>query len=199
LDYNLILKTPPATEPISLDEAINYLRIDLDPEDAEEINYLNSIITAAREWCEGFQSRAYITQTWEMNLDYWAENIIEIPKGSLQNINSVKYKNSLGIEIILVENIDYIYSKKGILGRLTAAYGKTWPSFIPYPLDAITIEFVCGYGSCDKVPQKAIQAMKLLISHWYENRTPLPDTKIIPKELDFTVSALLGMERIYYV
>lgn len=200
MNYNLTLKTKPAEEPIALIDATNYLRIDLAPEDVEEINYLKSIITAAREWCEGFQKRAYITQTWEITFDYWPEeNIIEIPKGSLQSIDSVKYKNSLGVEMSLNENIDFVYSKKGILGRITPAYGKSWPSFTPYPLDAITIEFKCGYGdTADKVPEKVLQAMKLLISHWYENRTPITDTRALPKELDFTVSALLGMDRIYY-
>jgi uncharacterized phiE125 gp8 family phage protein len=199
LGYNLTLKTKPAIEPVTIAEATNYLRIDLDPEDTEEINYLESIIATAREWCEGFQKRAYITQTWEMTLDYWTYNIIEIPKGSLQSIVSIKYKDSLGVETPLVENTDFVYSKRGILGRVTPAYGKSWPSFTPYPLDAITIEFKCGYGdTADKVPEKVIQAMKLLISHWYENRTPLSDTRLLPKELDFTVSALLGMDRIYY-
>jgi len=196
--YNLTLKTPPVIEPISLVEAKSYLR--LDGVDADEDSYLSSVIIAAREWCEGYQRRAYITQTWEMSLDYWPEeNIIEIPKGSLQTINLVKYKNSLGVEIALTENVDFIYSARGILGRLSPCFVKYWPTFTPYPLDAIVIEFTCGYGNTvDKIPRKVIHAMKLLVSHWYENRVPLNNMRSIPTELDFTVSALLGMERIYY-
>jgi uncharacterized phiE125 gp8 family phage protein len=192
MNYNLTLKTKPAIEPVSLAEAKEHLRVDFDDD-----SYITGLITGAREYCESFQNRAYITQVWEMSLDYWPEqNIIEVPKGSLQTINCVKYKNSDGFEITLLNNSDYVYSARGFLGRLTPAYGKSWPSFAPYPLDAVVIEFTCGYGdTSDKVPVKVIQAMKMLIAHWYENRVPI-DSKTVSREIEFAVTALLSQDRI---
>jgi len=56
---NLVLKTPPENEPVNLTEIKDYLRLDLDNtfEDTDLMSYL----TAAREYCEGVQNRAYIT------------------------------------------------------------------------------------------------------------------------------------------
>lgn len=162
-----------------------------------EDDYLSALITAARQYCEDSQNRAYITQTWELAFDYWPGTIIDIPKGNLQTIDSVKYKNSAGVITTLAATTGYVYSARGLLGRLTPAYGKSWPSFTAYPLDAVVIEFMCGYGdTAADVPMKVIQAMKLLISHWYENRLPLSQTMAVQKEIEFTVSALLWQDKI---
>jgi uncharacterized phiE125 gp8 family phage protein len=189
--YRLTLKTAPASEPITLGEAKDYLKIDIDNEDF----YILSLIIAARKFCENYQNRAYITQVWEMSLDYWDNNIIEIPKGNLQTVDSIVYKDSDGVSTTLA-NTEYVYSIRGILGRLTPAYGKIFPTFTPYPLDAIVITFTCGYGASTAVPETIKQAMYLLISHWYENRVPLADKMIVPDELNFAVTALLWQERI---
>jgi len=166
--------------------------------DTGEDAYLSAIITAAREYCEGFQNRAYITQSWELSFDYWPHcTIIDIPRGNLQTIDSISYKDSLGNVTTLTENTHFLVSNRGILGRISPPYAKFWPPFVPFPLDAIVIEFTCGYGdSPSDVPAKVIQAMKLLVSHWYENRVPLIETAKPPKELEFTLSALLWQDRV---
>jgi len=55
----------PALEPVSLTEAKLHLRIDTTAEDV----LISSLIKAARQYCENYQRRAYITQTWELWLD----------------------------------------------------------------------------------------------------------------------------------
>jgi len=193
---NLVLTTPPANEPLKVQEVKTYLRVD-DVTDTSEDDYLSALIIAAREYCEAFQNRAYITQTWQMSFDYWPSRVIELPRGNLQTVDRVTYKNSAGIETTLNETEQYVVSTRGVSGRLSSPYAQHWPSFVPFPLDAIVIEFTCGYGdTAENVPQKVKQAMKLLISHWYENRTPLSDTGQAPGEIAFAVSALLWMDRI---
>jgi len=193
---NLVLTKPPANEPLKLADVKTYLRID-DVTDTVEDDYLSAIITAAREYCEAFQNRVYITQTWQMSFDYWPSRVIELPRGNLQSVDLITYRNSAGIETTLTETQQYVVSTRGVLGRLTPTYAQPWPSFVPFPLDAVVIEFTCGYGdTADTVPQKVKQAMKLLISHWFENRTPLSETGQAPGELAFAVSALLWQDRI---
>lgn len=193
---NLVLTTPPVNEPLEVADVKTYLRLD-DVTDTSEDDYLSALITAAREYCEGFQNRAYITQTWQMSFDYWPSRVIELPRGNLQTVDRVTYKNSAGIETTLSETQHYVVSTRGVSGRLSPTYAQHWPSFVPFPLDAVVIEFTCGYGdTAETVPQKVKQAMKLLISHWYENRTPLSDTGKAPGEIAFAVSALLWMDRI---
>ncbi|WP_026881418.1 head-tail connector protein [Clostridium akagii] len=209
-EYNLKLVTPPVIEPLTLQEAQAYLRVE-DITDDEENSYIQTLITAAREWCETYQHRAYITQTWEMSLkefpcaredslnNYHIPNIIEIPKGNLQTINSINYKDIYGTEFNLVENVDYIASNSGILGKICPPYGTIFPYGPLWPLDPIIINFTCGYGdNATKVPQKVKQAMFMLISHWYDNRSIISELRSVDvtKEMAFAVTSLLKMDRI---
>ena len=49
-----------------------------------EDTLLTGFITAAREYCEGYQNRAYITQTWKLLLDEFPDSVIQIPLPPLQ-------------------------------------------------------------------------------------------------------------------
>lgn len=192
---NLVCVIPPAIEPITLDETKAHLRIDegLSTDD----DYISALITVAREYCESFQNRAYITQTWQVSFPYWPDYTIDIPLGNLQSIEAIMYKDSTGVETTLTEDVHYVVSTRGVLGKVAPVFGMPWPPFVPWPLDAVRIEFRCGYGdSAQSVPEKVKQAMKLLIAHWYERRTPLPETGQTPGEIDFAVSALLWQDRI---
>ncbi|GAB6174502.1 head-tail connector protein [Paradesulfitobacterium aromaticivorans] len=191
---NLVLVKPSATEPLSLTELRSYLRLD---DGLTDDAYLEALITAAREYCESFQNRAFITQTWQLSFHYWPAEVIQIPSGNLQKINSIGYKNSSGGITTLTENTHYVVSNRGVLGTVAPVFGQPWPPFVPWPLDAVVIEFACGYGdTADSVPEKVKQAMKLLVSHWYENRIPLSETGQVPGEIAFTVSAILWQDRI---
>ena len=75
--------TAPTTEPVTISEAKAHLRVDENV--AEEDELIAAYIAAAREYCEGFQNRAYITQTWELWLDSFPDkDYIEIPLPPLQ-------------------------------------------------------------------------------------------------------------------
>jgi|GEM_PF-4738901 len=70
------------------------------------------------EYCENFQNRAYITQTWEVALPRFPQRTITIPKGKLQTIEGITYKNAAGIVTTLIPETDYVVSHRGILGRV---------------------------------------------------------------------------------
>ncbi len=187
----LVLVTPPAVEPVSLPEAKNHLRVDITDDD----NLIMLLITAAREYCESFQNRAYITQTWQLWLDAWPEgNEIRIPRPPLQAVNSIKYYGADNSEYVLPPT-DYIVDTAGEPGRIVLAYGKSWPSVTLRTTNAVCVEFVAGYGSADKVPQRVKQAMLLLIGHWYDTRE-IAAVGHVAAEVPFTVNALLWHERV---
>jgi uncharacterized phiE125 gp8 family phage protein len=208
-NYNLTLVTPPAIEPLSLQEVKPYLRLD-DVSDTSDDIYISSLITVAREYCEEYQHRAYITQTWELAIQKFPidetdtlnndirDSIIEIPKGSLQAINSFTYKDSAGVATVMNPDIDYVLSTRGILGRICPPFGKIFPVCLLYPLDPIVIQFTCGYGDdASKVPAIIKHAMLLLISHWYENRVVVGGSNgLSAGEVEFTVTSLLMKDRI---
>lgn len=188
----LTLVTGPAVEPISLDEAKKHLRVDITDDDT----LIENLIASARRYCEKFQSRAYITQTWELWLDEWPEeNYIEIPLPPLQSVASVKYYDTDGAEHIL-DASDYFVDMKSEPGRIVLAYGSTWPSTTLRPANGVVVQFNAGYGdSADDVPQTVKQAILLLVGHWYENReATIAGT--INREIEFAVNALLWPDRV---
>jgi uncharacterized phiE125 gp8 family phage protein len=207
--YNLTLVTPPAVEPLLLTDVKPYLRLD-DITDTTDDAYISSLITVAREYCEEYQHRAYITQTWELALQKFPieetdslnndlnNSIIEIPKGKLQAINSFTYTDTEGVVTTMQPNSDYVVSTRGILGRVCPPFGMIFPICLLYPLDPIVIQFTCGYGNDgSKVPNRIKQAMLLLISHWYENRMVINDLRgVNPEEVSFAVTALLTKDKI---
>ena len=71
----LTLITAPAIEPVTVAEVKEHLRIDEDDEDA----LLTTFIEVAREYCEGYQNKAYITQTWDLWLDDFPDSPFKIP------------------------------------------------------------------------------------------------------------------------
>lgn len=183
--------TAPASEPVSLADIVNYTHLE-STIDTAEIAFRNGLITAAREYCEGYQRRAYITQTIEMSLDKFPSGVISIPRGKLQSVVSIKYKDMAGVERTLVESVDYVYSSYGI-GRIVPM--NAWPSDSLYLIDAVKIQFICGYGTAADVPFKVKQAMYMLIGYWYDNRSAVI-TGSVSKEAEFSVKALLGFDRI---
>lgn len=59
-----VLLTPPLTEPVTLSEMKDYARLSHVADD----ELLNELIKGAREWCEQYTGRAFISQTWQCAL-----------------------------------------------------------------------------------------------------------------------------------
>lgn len=188
----LKLVTPPATEPISLAEAKAQLRVDGSTEDT----FITSLIIAAREHCEGFQKRAYITQTYDLWLDNWPRyGYITIPRPPLQSVTYVKYYGTDDTEYTFA-TADYFVDDKSDPGRVSLGYSKIWPTTTLRPANAVAVRFVAGYGNASSVPQKVKQAMLLLIAYWFDNREAVGS---VGKEIAFSVHALLWQDRLVSV
>jgi uncharacterized phiE125 gp8 family phage protein len=78
-----ILLTPPAVEPLTLDEAKAYLRVEHNDEDES----IAALITAARLQVEAQTRRALITQCWRLSLDAWPESgVVSVRPAPLQSL-----------------------------------------------------------------------------------------------------------------
>lgn len=162
-----IVETAPAVEPITTAEAKTHLRITHSDEDT----YINTLIGAARQWCERFTWRKFINQTWKMFLDDWPSgDYIQIPFGSLGSVTHLKYYDTDG-DATTWSNTNYITDTDSALGRIVLAYDKVWPTTTLYPSNPIEVQFVCGYGDDgSSVPDPIIHAMQIMIADMYENR-----------------------------
>lgn len=92
------LVTPPSEEVVTLVQVKSQLRIDSTIEDT----YLGTLITAAREYCEMFQNRAYITQTWELTLDTWPRFPFKLPMPPLVSVTFIHYHDIADVETVRV-------------------------------------------------------------------------------------------------
>lgn len=184
-----ILIIAPDTVPVTVAEVKEHLKIDGSTEDT----LIGTYITAAREWCEGYQWRKYITQTRELVLEDWprGDHII-VPNGQLQSITSVKYKDADGDETTLAVDDDYIVDSDSEPGKVVLAYGETWPSGTLYPTGAIRVRYVCGYGDADDVPEMVKAAIKIQVGLFYDCYAP--DEQ---KAYEKARNALLAMDRMW--
>ena len=163
-----LLKTSPTVEPLTLAEAKEQLRVTWD----EENNLINLLIAVARMRIEEHTNRALITQTWYTYLDAFpADNAaIEIVPTPLISITSIGYTDEDGAAQTLAENTDFTVDKHSTPGRIVPIYAGSWPVARTIP-NAVTLEFVSGYGAtAASVPSPIRQAMLLLIGHLFEHR-----------------------------
>jgi uncharacterized phiE125 gp8 family phage protein len=202
MERGLILTTAPAEEPITRDEAKLHLKIDVSPPTAhDDDSIVDRLIKIARRWCEHFQNRAYITQTWTLYLDEFpVGNYVEIPLSPLRCVNSIVYLDSSGTTQTVsfldpsgtaqLETDDYLVDIAREPGRLYLKYSKSWPTTLAQA-QAITVEFDSGYGAAADVPEEEQAAMLATIEHLYDHRGD--ETNL---ELPVVAKALLWPNRI---
>lgn len=162
-----------------------------------EDTLITGLIVAAREWCEGHQNRAYITQTWELYLDEFPA-VFQIPLPPLQWAiaadMTITYYDTASAPLV-VAAADYQVDGESYKGRVCPVYGKDWPTIELQPMNGVVLKFKAGYGLLTTdVPEHIRLAIKLLVGHWYENREATDSRK--HDEVPLAVKALLGLKRI---
>lgn len=169
---SLTLVTPPALEPITLDEAKDHMRIEVETDDA----LIVALIQAAREDSESHTNRAFITQDWKWELDRFPTRstwVLRPPKPQLQSITQIDYIDTAGATITWPSTeykVDAPNGPHATHGRIAPAFSFQWPQ-TRAELNAVIITFKVGYGDGPgDVPQLIRSAMLLFIAHLYEHR-----------------------------
>jgi uncharacterized phiE125 gp8 family phage protein len=189
---SLKLKTPPATEPVTLAEAKAYL--DIEVTDTVDDALLTGIISALREKCEAFTGRALITQTWTLRFDFFPTRqkkgaplegfhqvpvdhfdepveVIKISKVPLLSVTHLKTFDSANVETVF-DASNYFVDVHSEPGRIGLNQGSTWPVGLRR-MNAVEIEFISGYGDASAVPQSIKQGMLLWIKLLMANKSKL--------------------------
>lgn len=189
----LKLVTAPAAEPLDLETEVKaHLRVDI----ADDDLFIAGLMAGAREFLEEAARRAFVTQTWRLNLDGWPDDSdeIELPRPPLQSVSSITYTDSEGNETTWSSD-EYLVDTDSEPGRIVVANGYSWPGASLRSMNPIQITYVAGYGDPEDVPQRWKRAMLLLIGHWYENREVIVATGAIPKEIPLAVDSLIWLDR----
>lgn len=209
----------PTVEPITLTEAKLHLRIDDDggsppahPDDA----LITGLITAAREWCEFYSGLALAPQVLEMggrafdpasayrSGGMYCSYYIELPMSPVYAIQSVGYVDEADV-MQTVPTSDYVLDDYCRPPRLYAAASATWPAAKANTPNAARIRYQAGFdlpGSSpnpNPVPQSAIAAIKLMLTHLYENRSAVEQgsgSVTLSHELPLGAKSLLDVHRL---
>lgn len=155
--------TDATTEPVTLAEAKDYLRITGADHDA----VITGLIVVARQVAENELKRSLISQTWERTLDAFPD-AIELSYPPIISITWVRYYDTAGVLQSLASG--YTLDNASEPGWLVPAAGYEWPATLE-DVNAVSIRYVAGYGSdATTVPEPIKTWIKLTVGHYFENR-----------------------------
>jgi uncharacterized phiE125 gp8 family phage protein len=179
---------PPVIEPVTLAEAKAQCRVDGTDEDA----LITALISAAREYCEGRDWLAYLTQTIECWFDDWPHaDEIELPRPPLQSVTSVEYYDVNDVKYTLSPTV-YAVDTVSLPGLVHLKYLQTWPIVNLRDYNAICVTYKAGWTGTAYLPQVVKQACLLLIGHWFENREATI-SGTTHRSIEFAVDSLLAL------
>ena len=156
----LKLITAPTVEPVTLAEVKEQLSIP----DTIQDNVINRHIPSARRYAENYTQRSLLTQTWELALDAFSDEI-ELYRQPVQSITSVKYIDTDGVEQTL-SSPNYGLDDYSPRHWLIPAIDTEWPD-THEGSNMVKIRYVTGYGdAASDIPDDIRQAIFLTIGHW---------------------------------
>jgi uncharacterized phiE125 gp8 family phage protein len=170
--FRYSLTTPPTSEPVTLEEAKHFARIDPSgdaPTDVEIDALVTSLIVSARQNVEGQTGRSFIDQTRTATLDFLPNaNEYELAFRPISSVTSIKAYNDDGTFEGLDVGTDIIVDQANARIALKADAASITGD---RQMNVFEIVYVAGYGDeAADVPEWAKTAIKMLVSTWYENR-----------------------------
>jgi uncharacterized phiE125 gp8 family phage protein len=161
--------TEATTEPITLEEAKNFLRVD----HAEDDMLISALITASRQMCEEYTRRILVTTTIDEYFDKFPKNswnnlsnLIYLSRGPVASITSVKYVDEIGSEVALTSD-QFITDVISEPARVQSTAGWFAAAGV---VNQVIVRYVVG-SDVSSIPRPLIQGMMLVISDLYDQRS----------------------------
>jgi uncharacterized phiE125 gp8 family phage protein len=158
-----ILLNAPAFEPVTLEDAKSFLRVEHDDDD----DVIAALIAGARIHVEAQTRRALITQSWRLVRDAWpTDGRIDVRPSPLQSLDVVRVYDGGG-EAAVLDLQGFIVDAAN-----AALVFAPWSPAQPGRAAAgIELDVTCGYGDDPAdVPEPLRQAIRMMVAHWYDNR-----------------------------
>lgn len=159
----IALITPPASEPLSLTEVKEHLRIDHVHEDT----FLQETLTAARQYTEFASGQKFITQAWRQYETCLPENrVMPLQVSPVQSVQAVTAFDRDGSPHVLSAlDITLVRGSQPPLVELSSAFDPALAQ------NGLELDLVVGVGDLGvDVPHTIKRAILLLVAHWYEFR-----------------------------
>lgn len=176
--------TSPPSAIVSVDDMKKHMNIFHDDDDV----LIGTMILSATSLIDGkngITGRSIGSQTWELYLDEFpsGNDDILIPLAPLQSISSIMYRDAITNTNKTLSDAEYSVDNVSEPARVSAL--TAWPNTKKIN-NAVKITFISGYVD---IPSALKHAVKLLVAHFYTNRSNLTDSKMV--EMPFGVSSLL--------
>lgn len=153
---------PPPAEPVTLQQAKTFLRVDGADEDA----LIAGLIAAARGYIEGETRCALVAQGWRAAVPASAaQGPVALAPGPVTAVTGVVIFDGDGVATSLSpEQWCLDRSSEPARVRLSAGPGRA-------ARNGAEIDFDSGLGAtAEAVPKPLVQALMMLVAHWYEHR-----------------------------
>lgn len=135
---NVVVRTGPGAEPVSLTEAKLHCRADADLTD--EDTTITALIAAARAHVESATNRIMVTQGLRSTFPCFPCRMnLRAPA---RKVASITYLDTAG-DAQTLDAADYVTDLAELEGAITRAYAATWPSTYEHPA-AVTVNFTAG-------------------------------------------------------
>ncbi len=156
----------PSIEPISVADVKEFARIDGNDEDS----LIEDFIEVVRKSAESYLGRAFIKQKIRLVMDFWPDEVINLPRPPLLSIIKVATLDEDDTETEYSSN-NYYAITESVPGKLVIKNGVTAPTNTTRYHGGYLIEYYAGYGTFDqKVPSPIRMGLKLWVASVYENR-----------------------------
>lgn len=184
------IKTPATEEPVTLNEALDFCRVDQNSPDEKLVE---ALVTAATEQCENYTNRVFVSRTFTGGFA-----CLDISNQETYPFIQLRRAPLVSITSTTIEIDGSPVAVSGVKTKNTATYARllfteSLPSsdVVAYPLQ---VEFVAGYGAASDVPEDIKTAIKNLVLYLYENRSDIaPDSKAF---MPLIVTSILHKYRI---
>jgi uncharacterized phiE125 gp8 family phage protein len=145
------------------------LRLHLELDTTAGVHAADDLITAqlwaAHEYAEHYTGCSFGSQTLELALDEFPDGPIQLLRGPVTGITSVKYYDADQV-LQTMDSADYSLDDYSVPQWLAPAYDTDWPDTLDTP-NAVQVRYVAGAAT---VPYAAVAAIKLIVGHLFANR-----------------------------
>src|SRR3954469_14533428 len=164
-----LLIAGPAVEPVTLAEMRAYLRLDDEAED----DLVAALVKTARLVVEAACGRQLVEQSWRLTLDRWpCGRAVLLPLSPLVRVERVRVYDRTDAPTDLASSL-YRADRANDPPRVLVESGAPEPGLAAA---GIEIDIVVGFGpAAADVPAPLVQAVRMLVARWFENRGDAAD------------------------
>jgi len=201
------ISTAPTSEPITLAQASDHLRVD----STEDQSYISELISVAREYFDAVTGRSSAIATYVLTAETWEDlfnpsrrqmaetgiysqsyqysgYVIPIYRTPLLSVTSVKYYAPDAASLTTMSASGYRVVTGAEPGRIQLVDA---PPSIDDRIDAIQITFTAG---ADTAPAMSKHAIRMLVANFYEQRTPI--SFAAASEVPYTLKSIIEAQKI---